>query len=123
VKKSEEEQDGDAENKGVSESSFVKSEQKCEVAENAGFMGSERWAGEWCDAVRLREGVDSNTNQYYHKSYVLSSKIKGSVGLRFVAERRGSAEKRRAEFFQAVYSTDDAVFHEGGAEVQEITEL
>jgi hypothetical protein len=57
VKKSGEELEGDAENKGVSESSFVKSEQKCEVAENAGFMGSERWAGEWCDAVRPTEGV------------------------------------------------------------------
>ena len=61
MKKSEEEQEGDAENKGVSEGSFAKSEQKCEVAENAGVMGSERRAGEWCDAGGVTGSVEPNT--------------------------------------------------------------
>jgi hypothetical protein len=45
------------ENKGVSESSFAKSEEKCEVAEKPGIRRILRWAGEWCDAGRRTGSV------------------------------------------------------------------
>jgi len=57
VKKSAKERERGIENKGVSESLFVKSEQKCEVVENEEVRGILRWARGWWDAVRITEGV------------------------------------------------------------------